>query len=165
MFWTIYQKLVTQQQVSEGISLLLLLRQYKRSVSKASKRIFGLSTVVLFASNDSKTFFEQWKNARWTDNWDDSLKTNIWPQRTIFWPQQSNFVGSNDRFVGDMGHWRQASLHLWHWGKLAILFYSTFKSTFFTDPWHLWCSCCQTPDISFFWGYYITSPIMAKKVI
>jgi hypothetical protein len=60
------------------------------------------SAGVLFASNDSKTSFEQRKNARWTNNWDDSLKTNIWPQRTIFRPQQSNFVCSNDKFVGDM---------------------------------------------------------------
>jgi hypothetical protein len=60
----IYQKLATQQQVSERISLLLLLRQYKRSVSKAYQRIFGLSTGMLFASNDSKTSFEQRKNAR-----------------------------------------------------------------------------------------------------
>jgi hypothetical protein len=59
----IYQKLATQQQVSERISLLLLRRQYKRSVSKASQRTFGLSTGVLFASYDSKTYFEQRKNA------------------------------------------------------------------------------------------------------
>jgi hypothetical protein len=32
--------------------------QYKCSVSKASQRTFGLSTGVLFASNDSKTSFE-----------------------------------------------------------------------------------------------------------
>jgi hypothetical protein len=51
-------------EVSERISLLLLLRQYKRSVSKASQGTFGLSTGVLFASNDSKTSFEQRKNAR-----------------------------------------------------------------------------------------------------
>jgi hypothetical protein len=44
------------------------------------------------------------KIGRWTDNWDDSLKTNIWPQRSIFRPHQSNFVCSNDKFVGDMGH-------------------------------------------------------------
>jgi hypothetical protein len=50
--------------VSERISLLLLLRQYKLSVSKASQRTFGLSTGVIFASNDSKTYFEQRKNAR-----------------------------------------------------------------------------------------------------
>jgi hypothetical protein len=95
MFWTIYQKLATQQQVSESISLLLLLRQYKRSVSKAYQRTFGVSTGVLFASNDSKTSFEQRKNAPWTDNWDDSLKTNIWPQQTIFRPQQSNCRSHN----------------------------------------------------------------------
>jgi hypothetical protein len=35
--------------VSERISLLLLLRQYKRSVSKASQKTFGLSTGILFA--------------------------------------------------------------------------------------------------------------------
>jgi hypothetical protein len=37
--------------------------RYKRSVSKASQRTFGLSTGELFASNDSKTYFElrkQW---------------------------------------------------------------------------------------------------------
>jgi hypothetical protein len=105
MFWKIYKKLATKQQVSERISLLLLLSQYKLSVSKAPQRTFGLSTGVLFASNDRKTSFEQRKNARWTDNWDDSLKTNIWPKRTIFRPQQSNFVCSNDKFVGDMGLW------------------------------------------------------------
>jgi hypothetical protein len=60
MFWTIYQKLVTQQQPAGEWAHLLLLRQYKRSVSKASKRTFGLSTGVLFASNDSKKSFEQW---------------------------------------------------------------------------------------------------------
>jgi hypothetical protein len=59
MFWTIYQKLVTQQQVSGRISLLLFLLQYKRWVSKASQRTFGLSTGLLFAWNDSKTSFEQ----------------------------------------------------------------------------------------------------------
>jgi hypothetical protein len=100
IFWTIYQKLATQQQMSERISLLLLLRHYKRSVSKASQRTFGLSIGVLFASNDSKTSFEQRKS--WTDNWDDSLKTNMWPQQTIFRTQQSNFVCSNNKFVGDM---------------------------------------------------------------
>jgi hypothetical protein len=36
--------------------------QYKRSVSKASQRTFGLSTGVLFASNDSKTYFERRTN-------------------------------------------------------------------------------------------------------
>jgi hypothetical protein len=40
MFWTIYQKLATQQQLSERISLLLLLRQYKRSVFKSFSRNF-----------------------------------------------------------------------------------------------------------------------------
>jgi hypothetical protein len=55
--------LATQQQVIECISLLLLLRQNKRSVSKASQRTFEISTAVLFASNDSKTSFEQRKNA------------------------------------------------------------------------------------------------------
>jgi hypothetical protein len=66
--YPIYQKLATQQQVSERISLLLLVRQYKRSVSKASQRTFKLSTGVLFASNDSKTSFEQRKNWPITDN-------------------------------------------------------------------------------------------------
>jgi hypothetical protein len=79
MFWTIYQKLATQQQVSERISLLLLLCHFKRSVSKASQRNFGLSTGVVFASNDSKTFFEQRKNARWTE--------------TILWRQISDLSG------------------------------------------------------------------------
>jgi hypothetical protein len=35
--------------------------QYKRSVSNASQRTFGLSNGVLFTSNDSKTSFELWK--------------------------------------------------------------------------------------------------------
>jgi hypothetical protein len=66
-------------------------RQYKFSVSKADQRTFGLSIGALFASNDSKTSFELRK--KWPlNNWDDSLKTNIWPQRSIFRPQQSNFV-------------------------------------------------------------------------
>jgi hypothetical protein len=38
--------LATQQQVSERIRLLLLLRHYKRSVSKSSQRTFGLSTAL-----------------------------------------------------------------------------------------------------------------------
>jgi hypothetical protein len=74
--------------------------QYKCSVSKASQRTFGLSTGALFASNDSKTSRKKWPLI---DNWDDSLKTNIWPQQSIFRPQQSNFVCSNDKFVADMG--------------------------------------------------------------
>jgi hypothetical protein len=54
------------------------------------------------------------KNGCWTDNWDDSLKTNIWSQWSIFRPQQSNFVCSNDKFVGDMAPLHRLHLPLKH---------------------------------------------------
>jgi hypothetical protein len=92
--------------VSERISLLLLLRQYKHSISKASPRTFGLSTVMLFASNDSKTSFElrkKWPlNLQLRQFFEDKYLTSA--DNFLTTAQQSNFVCSNDKFVGDMGH-------------------------------------------------------------
>jgi hypothetical protein len=127
IFWTIYKKAGPQQKLSESISLLLLLCHVSTN-SKSSQITFALSTGVLFASNDSKTSFEQRKNALWTVNWDDSLKTNIWPQRTIFRPQQSNCVCSNDKFVGDMGQCNVPP-------KLLFLQYCEFPPNFLNWQW------------------------------
>jgi hypothetical protein len=81
--------------VSTKLSLKKLLDWAPTLVPKAAQWLSVLlSACALFASKDRKTCFEPPKNVRWTDNWDDSLKTNIWPQQTIFRQQKSNFVCS-----------------------------------------------------------------------
>jgi hypothetical protein len=106
MFWTIYQKLATQHDsrwMSASAYCCFSVSTNAR-FQKLLKELLDSALACLFASNDSKTSFEQRKNARWTDNWDDSLKTHIWPQRTIIRTQKSN-VCSNYKFVGDMGQY------------------------------------------------------------
>jgi hypothetical protein len=53
--------------------------QYKRSVSKASQRTFEHRRAFCLKWWQN-IFWNAKKMACWTDNWDDSLKINIWPQ-------------------------------------------------------------------------------------
>jgi hypothetical protein len=109
---TFYQKLATQQQVNERMQQSVQTLSFKCF----SKNFWTFRLRVCFLPQMIAKHILNCKiNGRWTDNWDDSLKTNIWSQCSgqFFRPQQSNFVCSNHKFVGDMAHYDLFSTIPW----------------------------------------------------